>query len=160
MDVATTDKLLHYSTCLIRFGPGPKRPTSVGHCVNDQCDDAIGVRAWTRFNEFSRERIIENIYWTGTGCAYCLATASILAERLPGMPISGIANPDGAEAVTFEFGEREFPGMPKTSKKCVTTAVTAFQRALWPLADCPLDWTELDLVTAHGWDGSGDLDDI
>jgi hypothetical protein len=159
MDVATTDKLLHYSTCLDKFGPGPKRPTSVGHCSTEQCNDAIGVRAWIRFNEHGK-RIIEDIYWTGTGCTYCLATAAILAERLPGLAISALADPEGAAGVTFEFGAREFPGMPPTSEICVATAVTAFQRALWRLADRPIDWTELDLTEAHDLQDSGALDNV
>jgi len=143
-NVALMDKLLKYSEDRSRFGKGPERPSRTGHCSNDTCGDAVGVRVWIRSEtqeDGAIRKYVRDIWWSGTGCEYCLAAAAMLAERLSEVEI-GIGRESHLILTNLMS---EFAGMPPTRRKCVETAITAFERAInWDCYTRKPDWTDVD----------------
>lgn len=132
------EKVLKYSNDRTYFGKGPERPFKTGHCSNEACGDAIGVRLWIKSkteNKVTR-RFIRELWWSGIGCEYCLATAALLAERLRGTEL-GVGNE--AHLILLEV-IKEF----QESSDCVLTAVQAFMRAINWEYYTDVDWTDID----------------
>jgi len=142
---ALMEVMSRYSEDRSHFGRGPNKPHRTGHCSNESCGDAIGVRVWFRteadpeipdlYNKYVRE-----IWWTGEGCVYCLGAAAALAPKLMGMKVTS----DGAAVQTIVDARSEFADLPVGARLCTDTAILAFVRATFHQFYTKTDWTDED----------------
>lgn len=149
MDAQLSETLVKYSEDRSRFGKGPKKPNGTGHCSNETCGDAIGVRVWWRTEDDITT--ITDVWWTGQGCTECMAMAAYLAERMIGETIDLESLFGGLTIIHLldDFAELYSPD----EDTCAMTAVRAFDRAIWGLDGSRFDWTDLDMdTTGEAWE--------
>ncbi len=96
-----------------------KDPTVTGTAINDLCGDDLKVYMKIKNDQ------IQQITYTGNGCAICLGTMSIFTEQIKGkmvQKVKGISEEDILDRI----------GMEKTSsrKRCATLTMEAIDDAL------------------------------
>jgi len=98
-------------------GENPCGFTHVGQHVGDICGDAIRVEL-----HVSAWGIISRFYWTGEGCCFSQAAASMLAEHFEHRELAEI------ETFTAEDMFKLFAAeIPVNRKSCVLTAFQALK---------------------------------
>lgn len=140
-----TEVMSRYNEDRSHFGKGPTRPHKTGHCSNEPCGDAVGVRVWFRYErtldtELS-DKYIHDIWWTGEGCIYCLGAAAAIVPKLLGLKMTS----DGTAVQTIIDVRNEFADLSESERLCTDTAILAFVRAIFHQFYTKTDWTEEDL---------------
>ncbi len=142
---ALMEVMFRYSEDRSHFGKGPTRPHKTGHCSNESCGDAIGVRVWFRYERIPDSKLVDkyvrDIWWTGEGCICCLGAAAAIVPKLLGMKVIS----DGPAVQTIVDARNEFADLPEGARLCTDTAILAFVRAVFRQFSTKTDWTEKDL---------------
>lgn len=154
---ALMEVMSRYSEDRSHFGKGPTRPHKTGHCSNEPCGDAVGVRVWFRYENNPDipelyDKYVRDIWWTGDGCTCCLGAAAAMVPKLLGMKVTS----DGAAIQAIVDARNEFADLPESARLCTDTAILAFVRAVFHQFYTKTDWTEEDLDSP--WTPSDELD--
>ena len=157
MNTLLSETLLRYSEDRSRFGKGPKKPNGTGHCSDEICGDAVGVRVWWHTDD-DGVTTITDVWWTGQGCDKCMTMAALVAERMVG-EIIDLESPLGGITMVSLLDDVPDLYTPDTDR-CVMTAISAFDRAIWGLDGSRFDWTNLDMdTTGKAWESIEDYQD-
>ena len=142
---ALTEVMSRYSEDRSHFGKGPTKPHRTGHCSNEFCGDAVGVRVWFRYEDNPEipdayDKYVRDIWWTGEGCIYCLGAAAAMIPKLLGL----IVTSDLLAVQAIVDVRNEFADLPEGARLCTDTAILAFVRAVFHQFDIETDWTDED----------------
>ena len=120
MDAGEQHVIKHYSKPYHRgVFPGKAGAVYFGTAVSDTCHDTVAMVA-----DIQNDVIVE-IWWTGTGCCFSQAGASMLAEYARGKTVDEMV--DFGEAEMFDLFQADFQ-IERSS--CILTASVALQNLL------------------------------
>lgn len=94
-------------------------PDAVDEGVNPLCGDRVRIEVELRGERIAQAR------FTADACAICIASASLLTERVTGMAASDAADLADEEAVT-QLGTE----IPPTRRSCAVLPLETLRRAL------------------------------
>lgn len=101
------------------FGEIPDAPAKA-HAANPLCGDELDF-----FLEFDANEKVTNVKFNGRGCTITMASASMLSEKLKGMPRGEVEKLSSDEAVKL-LGVEINPAR----LKCATLALETVQQAI------------------------------
>lgn len=118
------DKIIQHYRNPKNFGKPVWTPTYSAHVANYSCGDEITIYLNIEKNQAGID-IVKDVQFEGEGCSICLASASMLTERIKDQNIEEV------KKLTLDAMLKEIAvPLNKFRQRCVEISLEALQRAL------------------------------